>query len=144
MDQKRIIVDLDGTIALVDHRRHYVTGESKNWACYYQACIDDQPNTPVVNLVKSLHDSGYIIYIFSGRSKIVEIETRNWLTIHDVPYFRLKMRSVNDNTPNEILKLKWYKELDTKIEFALEDQSKVVMMWRAQGVPCFQVAYGEF
>jgi hypothetical protein len=144
MDQKYIIVDLDGTIALIDHRRHYVAGDKKNWEAFYQACVADQANGPVIRLMQCLHTSGYIIYIFSGRSKIVELETRNWLSIHEVPYFRLKMREVNDTTPDEILKLKWYKELGHKIEFTIDDRDKVVQMWRMQGIPCFQVAYGDF
>lgn len=144
MDSKAIIVDLDGTIALIDHRRHYVTEGRSDWNQFYQACVDDKPNKPVIDVVRCLHDAGYVVYIFSGRSKSVEIETRNWLSVNDVPYFRLKMREVGDNTPDEILKLGWYKSLDRKIDFCIDDRDKVVMMWRIQGIPCFQVAYGDF
>lgn len=146
MDRKIVIADLDGTIALIDHRRHLVSGDKKNWEAFYQACEQDKPNKPIINLLRALYQDGYVIYIFSGRSMMVEVETRRWLTIHDVPYYRLKMRKINDNTPDEVLKLMWLKELDLKdkVEFVIDDREKVVRMWRAEGLTCLQVDYGEF
>lgn len=144
MDQKYIIVDLDGTVALIEHRQHFISGDKKNWEKFYQECIHDLPNKPLIEMLRCLNNFGYIIYLFSGRSKIVELETREWLMINGVPFFRLFMREVNDNTPDEILKLRWYKTLGHTIDFVFDDRDKVVAMWRAQGVPCYQVAYGEF
>lgn len=144
--RKALIVDLDGTIALIDHRRHFVAGPKKQWDQFYMACVDDKPNPAVINTVRAFHKEGYLIYIFSGRSKIVQVETIRWLKIHEVPYFRLLMREANDYTPDEILKLRWLNELDLRgrVEFVMDDREKVVQMWRAQGLVCFQVAYGDF
>lgn len=144
MDQKYIIIDLDGTVALIEHRRHYVSGDKKNWEKFYQECINDMPNKPVIELLRCLNNFGYVIYLMSDRSKVVELETRNWLNVQGVPFFRLFMREIGDYTPDEILKLKWLNSINHKIEFCLDDRSEVVQMWRAQGIPCFQVDYGDF
>ena len=33
------IFDLDGTLALIDHRRHLVEGETKDWPAFFRACM---------------------------------------------------------------------------------------------------------
>src|SRR5690554_5803596 len=45
-----IVFDLDGTLALNEHRQHYVerpVGE-KDWRGFFAACDKDVPNTPVI------------------------------------------------------------------------------------------------
>jgi hypothetical protein len=37
------IFDLDGTIAHIDHRKHFIEGERKSWSRFYKACVDDTP-----------------------------------------------------------------------------------------------------
>ena len=43
------IFDLDGTLALIDHRRHFLDDQAdpKRWQKFFAACVDDQPNEPV-------------------------------------------------------------------------------------------------
>jgi phosphoserine phosphatase len=41
------IFDLDGTLALIEHRRKYVErprGE-QDWKAFYVACVDDHPKS---------------------------------------------------------------------------------------------------
>ena len=40
------IFDLDGTLALIKHRRHFVEREPhhQDWERFYAACVDDGPN----------------------------------------------------------------------------------------------------
>lgn len=140
------IFDLDGTIALIDHRRHLVEGETKDWSAFYRACVDDVPNEPVIYALEVLATSGMEIWILSGRSDEVRAETLAWLDKHEVSYHQILMRKDKDYTPDNVLKKKW---LDTyipkeRVAMVFDDRDKVVRMWRDEGLTCFQVAPGDF
>ena len=62
------IFDLDGTLALIDHRRHFVEGPDKDWRSFFAACVDDAPNMPVIRTLQALRKSGAEVWIWSGRS----------------------------------------------------------------------------
>ena len=63
MKKNIVIADLDGTIADCEHRRNFVTGKNKDWQKFYAACIDDEPNVPVINTLRALKAQGYQIII---------------------------------------------------------------------------------
>jgi hypothetical protein len=58
------------------------------------------------------------------------------------------MRKAGDFTPDEQLKATWLSEIEPpeykRLTAVFDDRDKVVAMWRAAGVPCFQVAPGAF
>jgi hypothetical protein len=60
----------------------------------------------------------------------------------------LRMRNAGDNTPDDVLKEQWLHAMPIKDRARLvavfDDRQRVVDMWRANGVPCFQVAKGDF
>lgn len=145
MQKDVVIFDLDGTLADVQHRRHYVEGGKKNFNSFYRACVNDKPNLPVICVAQALHTTGYSIWIFSGRSDLVKSETENWLSSHDVPYSKLLMRKDGDYTPDDVLKWSWMEpDWKDRILCIYDDRKKVVDMWRSKGIPCFQVAEGNF
>jgi hypothetical protein len=57
------------------------------------------------------------------------------------------MRENGDNTPGPNLKRKWLnlmsKEDRSRLVAVFEDQQKVVEMWRAEGITCFQLDSAE-
>lgn len=61
---------------------------------------------------------------------------------------RFRMRKAGDFTPDEVLKRGWLNEIEppeyARLTAVFDDRDKVVNMWREAGVPCFQVARGEF
>ncbi len=61
------IFDLDGTLALIQHRRHFVEGDLKDWKAFYAACDTDEPNEPVIATMERLRHEGADVWIFSGR-----------------------------------------------------------------------------
>ena len=151
MDKKVIIVDLDGTLALNQHRFHYIypkDGSKPDWNGFFLACVDDEPNWPVIKAVRSFKESGYKVHIFSARGKIALTETIEWLDKHDVPHDQLTMKDIGCYTPDEELKREWLETLYPNyledILFILDDRDKVVNMWRSLGLVCFQVADGDF
>lgn len=149
------ICDLDGTLALIEHRRHFVErprGE-QDWAGFYAACSDDEPNRPVIDTMDRLRYGGADIWIFSGRSDEVRKQTVQWLA--DKTAFmsreidgRLTMRQAGDYTPDDVLKKQWLDgmlfEDRSRLVGVFEDRARMVKMWRDAGVTCFQVAPGEF
>ena len=64
-----IIFDLDGTLALDDHRKHFILGEKKDWHSYFDACGLDEPNMPIIDTLKALYLNGHSIEIWTGRSE---------------------------------------------------------------------------
>lgn len=144
---KKILCDLDGTLALIEHRRHFVEGDSKDWPAFFAACVDDEPNKPIVELVNSLYFNSCEIIIVSGRSNEVEEETFDWLCRHDVCFVNLIMRKKGDYTPDHVLKSQWITEHGWTPEntlLVLDDRDSVVKMWRDNGFTCLQVADGDF
>lgn len=146
------IFDLDGTIANVDHRRHLVEKKPQRWDAFYKACVDDTPNTPVIATMELLLAAGCEVQIFSGREDSVRKETVAWLTQHtslNMKTTTLLMRPTGDSTPDDVLKKNWYENVLTagerrRLVAVFDDRDKVVAMWRSMGVPCFQVAPGDF
>lgn len=149
---KIVIADLDGTIALIDHRRHWLDKDhhpdltsDERWRRFFAACPDDLPNWSVIYTIRALYACGHDVHIFSGRSDEVQRETRIWLQTHNVFFGSIRMRAAGDLTPDEVLKRQWISEYDlSEILCVFDDRSKVVAMWRELGLSCFQVAPGDF
>lgn len=177
------IFDLDGTLADLKHRRHHVerpslkcydcggnnrrncercaeldAGWKPNWDAFHAACVDDTPIAPVIEVLSTLLTfSSYVdahdIWIFSGRSATVEVETRAWLGKHILldewhTNWTLKMRPAGDFTPDDVLKESWLHAMSpedrARLVMVFDDRDRVVNMWRRNGVVCAQVAPGDF
>ena len=140
------VFDLDGTLALVDHRRALLDGDKPDWHSFNKASLLDPPNEAVSHVLRSLFATGFEIWIVSGRSDVAELETRGWLTKHEVPFHHLLMRSASDSRPDDVLKREWalkYAFQETVLA-VFDDRNSVVNMWRNLNIPCFQVAEGDF
>lgn len=153
----KFIFDLDGTLALNDHRNHYLEKEPKDWDGFFKACVDDEPNLPILTLLADLiYVYGVdLVRIWSGRSQDVHSESVDWIQAmlsrvgcclsHDEIDRMLQMRPSGDFTPDDQLKMFWLSEIDRKELIAVfDDRDKVVKMWRDNGVTCLQVAPGSF
>lgn len=158
------IFDLDGTLALTEHRQHLLDNKEDpdRWRKFFAACVDDQPNVPVIRTLQSLRKAGAECWIWSGRSDEVKTQTVEWLCKHGcfgkpngfLPAWpfgapeRFRMRAAGNYTPDEDLKRQWLHDLEppefARLTAVFDDRDKVVAMWRAAGVPCFQVARGAF
>ena len=179
-----IIFDLDGTLADCEHRRSFVvpgldnrvkwhsdmkgsydgwwinSGEKwkPDWDAFYEACDQDKPIKPLVNVFNSLIGNDYCqinnrllniieIEIWSGRSDSVRQKTLEWLEENifynfcDFQYdIQLKMRPIGDFTSDDVLKEKWLDEAlaqGKEIEYVFDDRPKVIRMWRRRGISVF-------
>ncbi|MBB4660019.1 HAD family hydrolase [Parvularcula dongshanensis] len=139
-----VVFDLDGTLADVEHRRHHVTGGNRRWDAFFAAAKDDPPVAAVIAAFHAMKAAGHEVQVWSGRSDAVRADTEAWLERHGLQPDRLIMRRARDNTPDDVLKESWLDAADRKPDLVFDDRDKVVAMWRRRGVPCFQVAPGDF
>lgn len=142
------IFDLDGTLALNQHRQHFLLTKPRQWDAWNAACVGDEPNLPLVNVWHGLTALGHKCIIMTGRDAKVRPQTKEWLAqwcaIH-VGGDDLLMRPEGDRTEDVLLKRQWYEKLHhVKIGAVFEDRTRMVEMWRGLGVPCWQVASGDF
>ena len=153
---KWVIFDLDGTLADIDDRRKKSKKDNgkMDWDKFFDPVNIwlDQPNHPVIKMAQVLSDTGHKIAIFSGRSKATKSVTRDWLKTHQVPFDVIKMRPTSHPwkfMPDDKLKQIWLDDLFPKKDkdksvCIFDDRSKVVDMWRDNGLTCMQVAPGDF
>ncbi|HBG52093.1 MAG TPA: hypothetical protein DDW89_09840 [Gammaproteobacteria bacterium] len=145
-----IVFDLDGTIADCSHRLHHIKGTVKDWEAFHAACHADAPIMPVIRLMEALYEAHHPVEIWTGRDDTTAEATRRWLQDwgkiygHGIP---IRMRQHGDHTEDHILKARWLADLRATgrdVAMAFEDRARVVKMWRAHGVQCFQVCEGDF
>jgi len=139
-----IIVDLDGTVALMNGRSPYDYSKVKT----------DLPNEPVINIVQRYALNGTTILFVSGRSNTCYDDTRQWIInyIWNIPelnnvLFDLYMRDSKDWRKDVIIKEEIYNKYikdQYNILFVLDDRNQVVNYWRSQGLLCLQVYNGDF
>ncbi|WP_424244118.1 hypothetical protein Dip510_001310 [Elusimicrobium posterum] len=148
MKKPVVFFDIDGTLADITHRRHYVEGGKKNWAAFNKNMDRDIPNTPIVELYNTLWDSGmYEVIILSGREDVNRKVTEQWLTWNEIPFGRLLMRKKGDYRPDNIIKEEFLTAIRAEgkeVLFVIDDRQQVVDMWRRNGVTCLQCAPGDF
>ena len=144
------IFDLDGTLANISHRLHFIEGEKKDWDAFYDACDKDEPIKNTLKLLDIIgsNDKNNII-ILSGRSDAVRKKTIGWINRYVSIFYTLYMRKTGDHRPDVEVKQEWLDEWlkhHTKEEIGgiFEDRKQVVDMWRKNGITCYQVAEGDY
>jgi predicted kinase len=133
-----ILVDIDGTVALLDGRDPYDM----------RRVGDDQPNPAVITAVRAMHAFGHQIVYCTGRTDYARTATEAWLKRHvDVHYEALFMRRTGDTRRDSVVKAEIF-EREIRHRFQItgvfDDRAQVVRMWRALGLTVFQVAEGDF
>lgn len=140
-----VIFDMDGTLALCDHRRHFL--DDNNWAAFNAAMGDDTPNLPVIMIARALHAQGYDILISTGREATAYVKrlTGMWCAMHHIPYMKMYMRAEKDYRQDGIVKREMLYQMRAdgyNPVLAVDDRQSVVDMWREEGLVCLQCAPG--
>ena len=161
-----IICDIDGTIANLQHRLHFIKNpdgskksyKDSDWDSFHKACVDDEPYEDVIEILHSLvlgmgNGCGVCgavereVYFFSGRNETVRQETVEWIAknvsddvIADCDY--LLMRSEGDRRPDTVVKLEMAERAGLTpddVLCILDDRQSVVDMWRENGFRVMQI-----
>ena len=142
------IFDIDGTLADCSHRLHHIQKQPKDWDGFFADCHLDAPHPHIIGLAKdlwSIQDSA-IVFV-SGRSDQCRDQTKEWLLTHGLPPGPLYMRKAGDHRDDDTIKLELLAEVRADgfdPVMAFDDRNRVVKAWRDAGIPCAQVAEGDF
>lgn len=145
------VFDYDGTLANVEHRRHFVADGNRQWRQFFAECVNDAPYPNVVQTLRDLVSAGHRVEVWSGRSDEVRAESEAWLDQHvysGASKLLTRMRPEKDYQSDVELKRSWlheeYAAGNPAPTVVFDDRQCVVDMWREEGVTCAQVAPGDF
>ena len=149
------IFDIDGTLSDTTHRLHYIQDYvPRKWDEFYMAADRDPPRQHIVDIAKMCLAFGAEVWYWTGRSDVSRDLTIAWLGRYVDPLIhvdpdRLRMRPSVDHRHDDVLKEHWLLdrtlEDDRKrIQCVFEDRTRVVNMWRRNGIHCLQVTEGDF
>ena len=145
MTEELVIFDIDGTLADISECVRHVRKKPKNWNAFTAGMAQDKAIHSMIRLCNILYAAGLRIILCSGRNEANRPETVEWLAKQGVPYHELLLRRDEDYRSDAIVKREILQGLDKdKILFVVEDRSRVVEMWRSEGLTCLQCAPGEF
>ncbi len=152
--KKAIIIDIDGTLANIDHRRKYVVQTPKNWTKFNGLMSEDTVNDwcdKIIDAFTGYYQAypleGFTVIIVTGRMEDYIEVTETWLEKNDINYDFLYMRKSNDYRDDDIIKQEIYnKYIKDKYDilFAIDDRQRIVDMWRRNGITCLQCDVGNF
>lgn len=131
----KVIFDLDGTIADVRHRVHFVRDGNRDYESFFAACVDDAPYQHVVDTLNVYVDAGHSVEIWSARDDKVRPETETWLSQVGInPELLTHMRAHGDTTEDATLKRYWLHQLtdNERPDLIYDDRQRVVDMWREE------------
>lgn len=141
------VFDIDGTLADCSHRLHHIQKQPKDWDAFFGAVIDDAPISHMVTLAISINKTHEIVFV-SGRSDQCRSDTLAWLNRHVFGVGGpLYMRKAGDHRDDDIVKIELLAELRAdgyEPIMVFDDRKRVVNAWRFAGIPCAQVADGDF
>lgn len=142
------VFDLDGTLADCQHRVPLIDGSDDGYRAFFAACHADAPIPHVIDIMRDLIAAGHNVEIWSGRSDECEAMTQAWLAAQGLdPLLLTFMRRAGDKRPDDVVKrqmLRRAAKLGKRPDVVFDDRDRVVAMWRAAGIPCLQVAPGDF
>ena len=144
------IFDIDGTLADLTHRLHYIAKPNPRWDKFNASISYDTPIQPTITTCQVLREWADVWY-FTGRMDIHKsrVDTEAWLSKHVIggdP--NVTMRALNDTRPDDIIKQEMLdRMLDedrNRLVAVFDDRQRVVDMWRRNNVTCYQVAPGDY
>ena len=140
-----VIFDIDGTLADISAREHHVRKDPKNWNAFFAGMAEDKTVASMVRLCNILYDAGVYIILCSGRNERHRAETVEWMRQQGVKYHEIRLRADGDMRSDVKAKREMLRGVDrSKVLFVVEDRSRVVEMWRSEGLVCLQCSPGDF
>lgn len=130
------VFDIDGVLADVAHRLHFVESRPRRWAEFFAAADRDGLLPRGAELLGELamdHDIRYL----TGRPERLRTVTAEWLARHGLPDAWLEMRPDTDRRPSRLYKRDRLRSWLHGAEIALvvDDDPEVVAMVRQLRIP---------
>ena len=133
-----VLCDIDGTLADIRHRLHYVQQEPKDWEGFFGAMVMDNLRRDVAGQIEDLRRDGYDVVFVSGRPDNYRSVTESWLRLYgfsDTRYPILFMRHAGDHRPDTVVKeeiLRTYFTDRSLIHTIFDDRKRLLEMWERE------------
>ena len=130
------IVDIDGVLADVRHRVHYVEQRPKNWKRFFAAAVHDEPHPEGLAVVAKLAEDHQVVFL-TGRPEHLRDDTTAWLARHGLAEHKLIMRPDGDRGPSARFKLREVQRMarHRTIAIVVDDDESVIATMRDGGYP---------
>ena len=138
------IVDIDGVIADVRHRVHYVEQKPKDWKRFFAAAVDDDPHAEGLAVVAKLAEDHEVVFL-TGRPEHLRDDTRAWLARHGLDVHRLFMRPEGNRGPSAAFKVRQLQRLAGRrpVAIVVDDDPVVIAAMREAGYPTLHADWEE-
>lgn len=138
------VVDIDGVLADVGHRLHFLDRRPKDWKSFFAAARTDPDHPEGIALVGELavdHD----IVLLTGRPEGCRADTETWLGDHGVGYELLVMRPTGNRRPAAEVKVGLLTVLarDRSVAVLVDDDEAVVEAAASAGYPVRLAHWGR-
>lgn len=137
---KAFIFDVDGTLTEMSSVRGPFD---------YSKVDLDLPHNHVIELAQTLYAAGYAIVVCTGRegTDVCVKKTNWWLDEFGVKRHATFFRAKGDYRNDAVVKKEmFFRDIapNYNVVGVFDDRKQVVDFWRSIGLPCYQVAPGDF
>ncbi len=137
------VFDIDGVLADVRHRLHYVQRAPKDWDGFFAHMDRDLALEEGLAMVLLRVSQGDEIVYLTGRNEGYREVTAVWLAAQGLPTGRLIMRRDSDRRPARFFKPEALERLSQQgtINIVVDDDDAVVTALRAKNWPVFHATW---
>lgn len=130
-----VVVDIDGVVADVSHRLHFLDRNPRRWEDFFAAAAEDPALPEGIALAGDL-PAGHVLCWLTGRPERNRTLTEQWLTRHGLPDNPLLMRQDRDHRPARQAKREHLRRLRRthRIALVVDDDPSVVKMVTEEGL----------
>lgn len=137
-----VLCDIDGTIADIEHRRHFVQvpeGEKKDWKGFFGAMDKDAVRKDVQKILIDKYNEGKTIIFMSARPDNYKDVTLKWLEDNHLTFaYTVIMRQASDKRPDTDVKrdmINAHFPDKGVIDAIIDDRPSVLRLWHEMGIP---------
>ncbi len=137
------VFDLDGVLADVRHRLHYLDERPKNWRGFFAAAVSDPLLEQGMRAVEEATAAGSEIVYVTGRPGRCRADTVSWLARHGLPQGILHMRPNRDRRPARFYKADVIRRIASEQDLVavIDDDDQVVAHLREMGLPVLHATW---
>lgn len=139
--QKAIICDLDGTLANVKHRLHFIKEGKKDWKSFFSHGVHDTCDEYCLSLVRKAQAAGQEIIFLTGRPAYLSRDTVKWIKdqtgISTELNKTLFMRPSGNRKQDTVVKEEIYlRDIAPHYEIvlALDDKPEILDIWKKYSI----------
>ncbi len=144
-----VIFDLDGVISDASHRQHFLRRRRQDWRGFFMAAVGDAPLRTGLGLFEGAARGRprWATIICTARPHYLADITKGWLAAHGVRPHLLILRSPYDRSSAAAFKrreLSRLRRFGYRIEAAIDDDERVIAMYRSEGVAALYCHSGYY